>query len=368
MVRHKREYGTGCLFLRGERWYIRMRIEGRIVTRVLIDPDSGEHPRTRSHAARIAAHESGKYSRTGSATLIGDISLEELDGAFMAAYPNAHSKRNLYMRKLAINRFCAIFPRVGDITHERLGKYCTERLQTASRKGGQISAASVNRELSFLQRLLNWAVETKKIERNPVAGFRKLEEGHHRERVLSPEEIRRLLAALEAPRYAEVRGIILLALFTGMRQGEILALRWDDLDEEHQVIDLLRSKGMSEGRRIRRKIPVPDPVWGILMARSRDREWVFPSPRTGKPWVKIRVFWENLLAEAQIEGFRFHDLRHTAGTLLAQETDIATLMEILGHRQISTTKRYLNPTMERKRGALDAFAGEYLKEKTPSSS
>ncbi|HEY8477997.1 MAG TPA: site-specific integrase [Chloroflexota bacterium] len=179
-------------------------------------------------------------------------------------------------------------------------------------------------------------------------------------RVLTPEEARRFLAAVAGHR---LEALFTLALTTGMRQGELLGLKWQDVDLEMGVVRVrralqrLRRVGFVEvepksatSRRAARLVPLA--VTALRRHRARqleerlqagtaweDRDLVFCTEH-GRPLTHttvLRAFWR-LLDEAQLPRIRFHDLRHSTATLLlAQGTHPKIVQELLGHSSISLT-------------------------------
>jgi integrase len=340
----KRTYGTGYLFELGDKWYFQYRKNGKKIKRVLLNPD--ETPcQTKPEAEQAAmllrsgiVPEKVRWAR-----------LEALDTAYLEANGQRMSKALKANRLIWMKRVVAAFPTVGEITHESLGRYIKARQSDGA------GVPTVNRELSQLRRLLNWAALTGKIERSPMKGFRLVPEPNHRERILSRDEIDRLKTALEAfrehgnPFYRQARLIVLVALYTGMRYGEIVSLKWSDVDFNRGEFDLLKTKS---GKR--RKVPIPTAILQELECLEKGGEWVFPSRRAGLHIDDIRRPWGELLKAAEIEGFRFHDLRHTAASwMLRNGVDLNTVREILGHASIVTTQRYLTALEDQKRKAVE---------------
>ena len=253
-----------------------------------------------------------------------------------------------------MERFCKRFPNIKDISHEGLAGYVADR-QTSSKRGSIRSDATINRELSELNRVLNWGVIAGKIDRNPMKGFGLLKEPKHRERILSPDEMRKVFKCVEAfdP---DFRLIVKIALRLGLRFGEIVSLKWIHVDELNRQLILLNTK---HGHR---KVPVPDDLWYELKRPEKRSEWVFPAPNGPESHLKsVRHPFARLLKESGIQSLHFHDLRHTAATyMLKNGADIKTVQEILGHTDVKTTMRYLNPLEETKRSALEWTKAEGL--------
>jgi len=205
---------------------------------------------------------------------------------------------------------------------------------------------SINRELACLKYMFTLAVDWDFCEKNPVKSKTiKFFQEQSRTRYLLEEEIPLLFSELEG----DLRGITLIALNTGMRVSEILTLKWSSLDFTKSSITLTKTKNGDP-----RVIPMNQVVSQTLSDRERTPEWVFENHSdkkrgVGKPLTTIRKGFGNALKRAGIEGFRFHDIRHTFATYLTMEgVDEITRAEILGHRKYTMTSRYSHSTWEKK--------------------
>jgi integrase len=140
-----------------------------------------------------------------------------------------------------------------------------------------------------------------------------------------------------------------------MRRGEILKLRWADVDFSRGLITVTHTK-TGKDRTIPMNRVARDELLQLQQA-SGDHGCVFVSPRTGGQRVEIKRAWASALAEAEIENFRFHDLRHTTATRLADAgADAFTIAAILGHATIQMSARYTHATDEAKRRAVERIA------------
>src|SRR6184192_1060233 len=201
--------------------------------------------------------------------------------------------------------------------------------------------ATINRDLSRLRHMLNIAVEWELLEESPMQGMKFLRENNARTRYLSVGECHRLIDSCIAP---HIRAIVTVALHTGMRLGEILNLRWQDLDFSSGFI-LVRDSKNGQAR----QVPMDSMISKLLRSwpRLSDQDIVFTSVMTGGRIVDIRAGFLNACKRAGIADLHFHDLRHTfASQFVMAGGDLYILKEILGHKSLAMTTRYshLSPT------------------------
>jgi len=212
----------------------------------------------------------------------------------------------------------------------------------------QVKPATINRELSLLSHLFTKAIEWGHLTEHPMKGgkVKKLPGETLRERILTPEEESRLLAEASDT----LRPLVLLALDTGMRSGEILGLTWDRVDLRRGEILLTQTKN---GRY--RRLPLTDRALEILRAqaaRTTPAGLVF-SRGNCAPLRSVREAFLGACERAKLTGLRFHDLRHTFATRLAtSNVDIVTVQRLLGHQTLAMTQRYAHPTSADMRRAI----------------
>ncbi|MFC1887100.1 tyrosine-type recombinase/integrase [Thermodesulfobacteriota bacterium] len=214
------------------------------------------------------------------------------------------------------------------------------------RKKQKASNATINRERSFLKAVLNKAVEWDVIDKNPLRYIKPLPEGHLFNRYLTVDETLALIDACEP----HVMPLILTSVFTGLRWGNVRDLKWSEVDLTNSIINLEDTKNDE------RTYPLPDMVKKELMKIKRNgTPYVFINPDTGRTWKNLRKAYARAKAKAGIEQpFRIHDLRHSfASNLVMDGSDLKTVQELLGHRNIATTTRYAHLSMEHKKGKVD---------------
>ena len=191
--------------------------------------------------------------------------------------------------------------------------------------------------LSLLRRLVNFAkqrslcdVPSFKIELPKV--------NNQRTEDLTPEQLQRLLDAIESDRNQKVAGIMKLALFTGMRRGEIFRLKWSDIDYNHGFITLRAPKGGQD-----QKIPLNHSALEIIECQPKTSEYIFPG-RNGEQIVNIYKEVNRIKKTAGLPNdFRaLHGLRHVFASMLASsgQVDMYTLQKLLTHKSPAMTQRY----------------------------
>ncbi|MCK4647953.1 site-specific integrase [bacterium] len=219
----------------------------------------------------------------------------------------------------------------------------------------KVKPVTINRELALLKFMFSLAKKWKYTNENPVKEIKFLQGTQYIIRVLNEIEIRRLVNASKG----YLRAIIILALNTAMRKGEILNLRWNDIDFYKEFICIKETKS-----NVIRKIPMNFIVIDTLKRIERTGDYVFLSKKTEKPYADISHHFKATCKSVGIEDFRFHDLRHTAATLMVTKgIDLVTVSKILGHADIKTTMRYAHPTPENKRNAVNALGSIFVKPK-----
>lgn len=257
--------------------------------------------------------------------------------------------------------------RMSDIKSDTISK-CRSILQTqpstfGRHRGRPRSDATVNRYVASLSAMFSRAVnEWEWVEKNPCSKLKKLREGSGRRRFLSQEELSALLTSCKEAGHPELEVIVLIAVTTGMRRGEILNLRQSDIDRKRGRILIRESKNGDS-----RSVPLVSQVQSALNALStvtsiRRDALLFPQPGTNseKPLVIDRM-WQKARTAAELTDFRFHDLRHTAASYLAMEgAGLREIADILGHKTLAMVKRYSHLTEDHKHKTVSRMANRVL--------
>ncbi|RJQ54249.1 MAG: site-specific integrase [Actinobacteria bacterium] len=259
-------------------------------------------------------------------------------------------------------------PAFGDRKLEQITGWDVEKWRSARLKAG-ISKATLNRDVGVLKGALSRAVDWGLLAAHPLARVKPMKlDSKGPVRFLSDDEEARLRAALEAE---ELEGhflppMVLLSLNTGMRKGEVFGLKWSDVDLDHARITV-RGEGAKSGQT--RHIPLNAEAVETLASwrldsPGEDSAYVFPG-EGGKRLVNIIGYWRQVLAEARIDNFRWHDLRHTfASNLAMQGIDLNIIRDLLGHADISMVLRYAHLNDEVKARAV-AVLNRGVKAATP---
>ncbi len=226
---------------------------------------------------------------------------------------------------------------VNKITPNEIEKYKSKRL-------GVVKNSTVNRELNYLSKMFSLAVENGNIKFNPFSTVKKLRIENLPDRFLSSEEEKKLMDSANPI----MKTIILTALHTAMRKGEILNLKWEDIDLKTGYIKVLKTKN----NKIRR-IPLTTKLKIALKKLPLIGEYVFMNPLTKQKYRDIGKVFSETVKRAKIKHITFHQLRHTAATRMVENgIDLIVVKEILGHEDISTTQRYSHPVPKRTQDAI----------------
>lgn len=228
-------------------------------------------------------------------------------------------------------------PLLYEINAKDIDDYIQYRLSYISVRKKPITKTTINREIELLKAMMNKAIEWEYLEKNPVNKIRKFRE-ESRDKTLLSEDINTLVKLAKEP----LKSWIIIALNTGMRRGEILNLKWEDVNMKERYIYVKHTKTYEN-----RKIPMNDVIWELLnriRMKIKPIGYIFSNPQTKKPFTEISSAWGTLLKKAKIYDLTFHDLRGVFATyFLLKEHDILSLQGVLGHKNIQTTMRYVQP-------------------------
>ncbi len=260
-------------------------------------------------------------------------------GAFIDGEYAAHARAHLRAPDDALKRLRFCFGHwwkrpLTDITEGMV------ELHRAKERRRGISPATINRDIGRLSSVLTRAVKFKHLDAHPLIDLQPLKlDKAHVVRYLSEDEDKRLRAALDnAPDY--VRTMVLVSLNTGLRRKELFTLSWPAVDLKRRqltVVGSLSKTGQTRHVPLNRKVVETLREW-------RDKtggDGLLFRSHTGARFNNTQRSWANLLDDAGISGFRWHDLRHDfASKLVMRGVDLYTVSRLLGHSSVELTKRY----------------------------
>lgn len=231
-------------------------------------------------------------------------------------------------------------------------------------RGERRANGTVNRYLAALSHACTVAVrEWAWLDSNPLRKVRKLKEPRGRVRFLDEVELARLMAAVRASTNPNLYAIVLMAVSTGMRQGEILGLRWQDVDLDAGRIVLHETKNGE-----RRVVPLAGTARDAVKAHSQvrriDSDLVFPGSRRKDGTTRrcdLRNAWLSAVKTADLDDFRFHDLRHTTASYLAMNgATLSDIAAVLGHKTLAMVKRYAHLSEAHTAGVVEKMNARFL--------
>ena len=236
---------------------------------------------------------------------------------------------------------------INDIDKEDI----TSGLESLSK---ELSNATINKYKKLVSVVFNYGIRELGLVDNPTRYIRSLLEKKGRTRYLSDNERERLFKACRDSKWDKLYLLVLIAITTGARRGELLSLHWNDIDIDKQTAYVQTSKNGEP-----KVLPLTESVIKELERFSLNNgSLIFASEITpDKPYIFFKQ-WKRVRDEAELIDFRFHDLRHTTASYLAQNG--ATLLEIadvLGHKQIEVTKRYAHLCIEHKSSLINRVMG-----------
>lgn len=215
------------------------------------------------------------------------------------------------------------------------------RLHQSIKTTGKASATA-NRVLIILRYMFNLVIEKWQfpgITSNPAIKIPMFQENNKKERFLTDEEIQSLSRASRQTSNPLFPIMIGLLLVTGVRKNELLKAEWKDVDLDKKSWKIPMSKSGYA-----RYIPLNETALHLFFNLRRIGScgtFVFPNPRTGKPYTQISGIWKRVRKLAGLPDLRLHDLRHSFASMLVNSgRTLYEVQQLLGHSQINVTQRY----------------------------
>ena len=318
-----------------EAWAVAYRdVDGRL--RREITHASNKTLAKRILADRLNTVEAAKLQRLGSVRELLDPRIAVTLRQFSKEY-KTHMQAQLGSRTFA--RYCEvlgkhILPALGRLTFGEINaghiqRYVDERLC-------RVRPATAVYELAVLSGMFREAMKRELVDRNPVSLVKKPKVENQIVRYLDYEEERRLLAL--AP--AHLQPVLIAAIYSGLRESELRNLVWTDVRFDQRKIVVRHTKSKRD-----RAVDMCDTLYETLQCLLRyiSSPYVFTNPETGTKYTASfrNSAWKSIVQRAGLRGLRFHDLRHTFASRLAQAgVPLPAIQQLLGHASITMTMRY----------------------------
>ena len=275
----------------------------------------------------------GRYFET---TKLKTTKFEEMTDKYLKEHAHSRDPRTV---KTLLTFFTGYM--LSEIKTRVIAEFRNRRLQ-------KVKPATVYQELALLRRMFNVAIkEWEWCKDNPVSRLSfSVGNRNARSRWLTMEEENLLLEKATNPIW--LRSLFMVALHTGMRRGEILDLRWQNVDLLKRLIRIVKSKNGEK-----RGIPMSNTLVNLFKGMNvRDISGrVFPISGSS-----LRQAFDKVIEKAKLEDFHFHDLRHTFATRLVQNgVDLYKVKELLGHKTIAMTMRYAHHYPESLRSSVEVL-------------
>jgi integrase len=347
-------------YRRSRTWYVGYYVDGKLVRKKIGRSKTIAEKARGDIEARIERGEAGLLNRDYPIHKFFQQYLERTKTRHSASY---HDRNRRVIRQF--ERFLdaerPYLSRLSQIRPSVIDAYQRFRLnETVPNSGKPVKKRTVNIEVSSLKTFLNKAVKWDMLSGNPLDSVEYLkEDDSKRIRALTEDEVRKLLE--EANGW--FRPVLLTALYTGLREGELINLEWDDVDLKHGVIQIRRKAGWipkSSGKKVReRDIAVPQQLVDFLKRYRKKSGCVDNRVFHNKFGEELKPGLRKVLMRLTRKcGFpevtQFHALRHTYAThLIKSSKDLQVARDQLGHADIRTTMKYSDMTMERKKKATE---------------
>ncbi|MBI3584017.1 MAG: tyrosine-type recombinase/integrase [Nitrospinae bacterium] len=224
-------------------------------------------------------------------------------------------------------------------------RFISDYMERRKEEGAAI--ATINREHAMLSKAFNLAYKRWEwCRENPCVKVQKEPEHNERVRRLTVDEAENLIKGCQGYLNGQLVDIVTIALLTGMRQGEVLNLKWSDIDLFKKAITVTKTKNKEP-----KTVPMSDTVYDILLKKSKVVSmsgYVFSTSKGTRIAARnLMRKWYKVLNKTGITNLKFHDLRHSFGTIAAENgADLQTIAKLMGHKNLSVTRRYLHNSVE----------------------
>lgn len=331
------------------KWWFKFECRGQTYRKAVPEARTKRQAEAAEAAARDAVF-NNRWRRAEGTTPL----MRFADGDYMTWAKQA--KRSWQTDRAHLNLMRPFFRNrtLGDITPMLVEQFKRHLMQSETNRKAKMSDATVNRVLATLSRVFSLAVDSGLCEQNPVKRVRKLRLDNVHDRALSGDEERILMEVLSRPRYQKLLPVAGLAINTGLRRGEMLALRWPDVDLQGGTLTVRRESAKTDRARV---VPLNARAREALESMGPKGEGrVFAGRGMGKD--TLSALFTVACAEAKLPGVHLHTLRHTFATRLKDSgVDPFTIRDLLGHTTLRMTARYAHATQSVMRKAVEGLEG-----------
>jgi len=276
------------------------------------------------------------------------VTLSRFIDEYMQYSKTTHRPKTTADMKYILNEFKKI---IGDKNLKQITVRDVEQFIALKRN---VSDVTAQKNYVKLASAFSTAVRWKYLESNPIKQMKKPEVAERRPVFISKPEMQKLLKNIGND---ELKQIVLIAVFTGMRLNEILHLRWDAVDLINKVIHVENSAGFITKSKRTRKIPMNEEVFQILAHRKECAvcDLVFHKAMRPYDGVKVSKEFKKVVRACKLnDKICFHTLRHTFASWLVQSgTDLYEVQKFLGHSNISVTMIYSHLQIEKRHDTVN---------------
>jgi integrase/recombinase XerD len=330
----------------------------------------GDSPSQALEAQRRKSHElvgqmvSGKTLQKPNGSDLAEGTRIEEAAEWFLSHVEVHSPdkpRTLARYRSVVDHFKQVLGKVvfvEAVERRHIDEYKAARSKEsdAGRSGGPVQPSTINFEVSVLRTFFNFLIHERSVKmENPCARFKPLRDPSSKANASTPTYSQKELDLLLAVAEGADRLAFLTLLLTGLREQELCFLTWEDVNLQpgRECLLVRRKAGFSPKDYEEREIPIPAELANLLRNSKAAASWVFPSTKGNLETHLLRRL-KRVANLAGVEDATLHKFRHTYATrLLEGGADIVTVQRLMGHSDLDTTKRYLNPDVDRKRAAVN---------------
>ncbi|UJS17855.1 MAG: tyrosine-type recombinase/integrase [Candidatus Jettenia sp.] len=277
--------------------------------------------------------------------------LAEYSKTYLELHKTA-KENTLVSKRTSVN---AIIRHIGELRLDKITPFIIEKYRIDRKKLDGVKESSINLDVIILTHIFNTAIKTGLIDKNPCKEVKRFKITQQRDRILSESEVGLIFDRLTG----KDRLMVLTSLFTGMRLGEVLRLKWSDIDFSKGLITFTQSK---TGKLV--AIPLSNYLATEMQGykETQGNDTIFEDRAITRLVVtSYSQHFNKLFKSIGIDNFSFHSLRHCFASISSDTgSDIVTTKELLGHSDVSMTMRYSHKQLDAKRNAIERMTDHIL--------